>query len=275
MLTAMATGYLDYALNTTQYFRNLEQTEKVGVSFLLGEAFSHWFATERMNLEFLLHVAGLDSIAWGTAPASVAAKEGASTPSPKSRPDFVGFRQAERHVFESKGRIRRPAVKVIGKALGQASALLSVNGTPPTTRCATFFMLKASGTEGQVIDPPGIGQGVTVTFDELEAVRAAYTFFLEGENVDLADAMGEDYVGRDIETGVFFGVDKKVLDVAGADLPAATDARRGRVTEVFQLLAHRADVYRGRREENASAGLDGTLLVDGRAGGIRRRRSRA
>src|ERR1700754_794055 len=148
MLTAMATGYLDYALNTTQYFRNLEQTEKVGVSFLLGEAFSHWFATEHMNLEFLLHVASLDSIAWGTTPASAAAKAGASTPSLKSRPDFVGFRQAERHVFESKGRIRRPAGKVISKALGQASALLSVNGTPPTTRCATFFMLKASGTEG-------------------------------------------------------------------------------------------------------------------------------
>jgi hypothetical protein len=36
MLVAMATGYLDRALNTTQYFRNLEQTEKVGVSFLLG-----------------------------------------------------------------------------------------------------------------------------------------------------------------------------------------------------------------------------------------------
>ena len=63
---------------------------------------------------------------------------------------------------------------------------------------------------------------------------------------------------------MFFGVDKKVLDVVGADLPEATDARRGRAAEVFQLLAHRADVYRGRREENASSGLDGTLLVDRR-----------
>jgi hypothetical protein len=33
MLVAMATGYLDRSLNTTSYFRNLEQTEKVGVSF--------------------------------------------------------------------------------------------------------------------------------------------------------------------------------------------------------------------------------------------------
>jgi hypothetical protein len=55
MLSAMAYGYLDRALTTTQYFRNLEQTEKVGVSFLLGEAFTHWFAQDRMGVEFLVH----------------------------------------------------------------------------------------------------------------------------------------------------------------------------------------------------------------------------
>src|SRR5262249_35042823 len=59
MLVAMATGYLDHDLNTTQYFRSLEQTEKVGVSFLLGEAFTHWYAQCCMNIEFLVHVAGL------------------------------------------------------------------------------------------------------------------------------------------------------------------------------------------------------------------------
>lgn len=40
LLVALATGYLDRKLGTTRYFRNLEQSEKVGVSFLLGEAFS-------------------------------------------------------------------------------------------------------------------------------------------------------------------------------------------------------------------------------------------
>lgn len=59
MLIAMATGYLDPYLSTTIYFRNLEQTEKVGVSFLLGEAFTPWYAQSRMNIEYLVHVAGL------------------------------------------------------------------------------------------------------------------------------------------------------------------------------------------------------------------------
>ena len=73
MLSAMAYGYLDRALRTTACFRNLEQTEKVGVSFLLGQAFTHWFAQDRMDIKYLLHVAGLKSTAWGTSSAAVSA----------------------------------------------------------------------------------------------------------------------------------------------------------------------------------------------------------
>ncbi|WP_229161432.1 hypothetical protein [Bradyrhizobium brasilense] len=160
MLSAMAYGYLDRALRTTAYFRNLEQTEKSGVSFLLGQAFTHWFAQDRMDVEFLLHVAGFQSTTWGTSTSSASPKTGASPPSPKSRPDFIGLKKAEKHVFESKGRIRRPAQSAVAKALGQVSALRSINGTQPATRCATFFMLKASGAEGRVVDPEGDAAGV-------------------------------------------------------------------------------------------------------------------
>lgn len=89
MLSAMAYGYLDRALRTTAYFRNLEQTEKAGVSFLLGQAFTHWFAQDRMDIEFLVHVAGFESVTWGTSSASVSPKIGALPPPPKSR--YVAF----------------------------------------------------------------------------------------------------------------------------------------------------------------------------------------
>jgi hypothetical protein len=275
MLSAMAYGYLDPALRTTQYFRNLEQTEKVGVSFLLGEAFTHWFAQDRMDVEFLVHVAGLKSTVWGISSAAVPPKTGASPPSPKSRPDFIGVRKAERHVFESKGRIRRPSQSAISKALGQVSALRLVNGTQPATRCATFFMLKAAGAEGKVIDPDADVNGVEVTFDEWEGITKAYSFFLDGENEELADAMGEGYVGREIDTGVYFGIDKKVLSAAAGQAPASTDERRQQLDEVFGILSHRANLYRERRAEDVSAGLDGMLLIDRRQGGIRPRRQKA
>jgi hypothetical protein len=153
MLVAMASGYLDPSLRTTPYFRNLEQTEKVGVSFLMGEAFTHWYAQSRMNIEFLVHVAGLTTCTWVTPTKPMVPKPGASAPLAKSRPDFIGIRRRERHVFESKGRIRSPSSTVVAKALGQVSALHSTNGRTPTTRCASFFMLKASGAEGRMIRP--------------------------------------------------------------------------------------------------------------------------
>jgi hypothetical protein len=272
MLSAMAYGYLDRALRTTQYFRNLEQTEKVGASFLFGQAFTHWFAQDRMDIPFLLHVAGLPSTTWTSSSAAVTPKTGATAPSPKSRPDFVGMKKAESHVFESKGRIRRPAPSAVGKALGQVSALRSINGTQPTTRCATFFMLKSSGAEGQVIDPEGDAVGVEVKFDEWEMVAQAYAFFLDGGNVDLADAAGEGYVGREIDDRVYFAIDKKVLSAAAGQDPASPSERRQRLDDIFGILAHRATFYRERRTEEVSPGLDGMLLVDRRQGGIRPRR---
>ncbi|MCA1551085.1 hypothetical protein I6F36_30080 [Bradyrhizobium sp. BRP19] len=271
MLSAMAYGYLDRKLRTTEYFRNLEQTEKVGVSFLLGQAFTHWFAQDRMGIEFLEHVAGFKSITWGTSSATVSPKTGASTPSPKSRPDFIGMKKAEKHVFESKGRIRRPAQSAIAKALGQVSALRSINGTQPATRCATFFMLKASGAEGRVVDPEGDAAGVELKFDEWEMITTAYAFFLDGENSDLLDPAGEGFVGREIDNGVLFAIDKKVLSAAAGQEPASPSERQQRLDEVFGILTHRASYYRERRTEEVSPGPDGILLIDRRPGGIRPR----
>ena len=117
MLVAMATGYLDNALNTTLYFRNLEQSEKVGVSFLLGEAFTHWYAQDRMKIEYLVHVAGLSSCSWTSPTTPLAPKTGASPPAAKSRPDFIGIR----HTGESCLRKQGPDSAAGGKCCEQGA----------------------------------------------------------------------------------------------------------------------------------------------------------
>ncbi|MBY5903944.1 hypothetical protein HFO88_26885 [Rhizobium leguminosarum] len=264
MLFAMATGYLDLSLNSTAYFRNLERSEKAAISFLFGEAFTHWYAQARMNIQFLVHVAGLTSCSWGTPTTPLTPKTGATPPAPKSRPDFIGIHGLDRHVFESKGRIRSPSTNVVSKALGQVSALHSINGHAPITRCASFFMLKASGTVGKVVDPPGEGKGIAVNFDVQEALAKAYSFFLDQPTFDLSDRIGKGYVGREIEEGVLFGIDKEILSAVSE--PSANDQeRRQRVSEIFAMLADRSESYSGRRDNEASPGSDGTLLVDRRS----------
>lgn len=264
LLVAMATGYLDGKLGTTRYFRNLEQSEKVGVSFLLGEAFTHWYAQDRMHIEFLVHVAGLTSCIWSSASVPAPLKVGAMPPSDKSRPDFIGIRRTERHVFESKGRIRKPSNATVSKGLGQVSKLQLVNGVAPTTRCATFFMLREAGTEGRVIDPPGAGEGVFVTFDQLDALAKAYSFFLDIEPRDLSDEVGEGFVGREIDEDVFFALDRKIFNIM-RDRPDDVTMRQQRLDEVFGILEGRAEFYESKRGAELSPGHDGMLLLDRRS----------
>lgn len=246
LLVAMATGYLDGKLGTTRYFRNLEQSEKVGVSFLLGEAFTHWYAQTRMRIECLVHVAALPSCTWSSTGVVTSLKKGATSPSNKSRPDFIGFRRTQYHVFESKGRVRKPSVATVGKALGQVSKLLAVNGVGPITRCATFFMLREASAEGRVIDPPGATDGLSVTFDQRDALAKAYSFFLDIEPRDLSDEVGEGFVGRQVDDEVFFALDRKVYD-AIRERPDDAAKRQHQFNEVFGILEGRVDFYEGKR----------------------------
>jgi len=210
-----------------------------------------------------VHVAGLATCTWVAPSSAIPPKPEAASPSAKSRPDFIGVRRHERHVFESKGRIRRPSKSAISKALGQVSALRSLTGKRPTTRCASFFMLKVAGAEGKMLDPPGDGDGIGVVFDERDALAKAYSFFLDGPTVSLFDQIGDGYVGREVENGVFFGIDKRVL-AAITERPSTASARRYRVAEIFAILADQAQAYESRREATASPGRDGTLLIDHR-----------
>lgn len=110
-----------------------------------------------------------------------------------------------------------------------------------------------------------------IIFDELDAIEKAYSFFLQGSIGTLIDQDGE-YVGREIENGIFFGVDKRILDVI-SETPTPKPARQQTVEAIFDILAERAHAYESRREPTASPGRDGTLLVDRRASPTGRRTS--
>jgi hypothetical protein len=114
-----------------------------------------------------------------------------------------------------------------------------------------------------VVDPPAHGDGVGITFDELEALEKAYSFFLERPTVSLDDQVAAGYVGREIEDGVYFAVDRRIRD-ALAERPTARPARQQHADAILDILSDRARDYESRREPTVSPGPDGTLLVDRR-----------
>jgi hypothetical protein len=280
ILFAMAMGYLHHDLRTTRYFRNLDQSEKVGACYLFGEAFTHWFAQTQLGLPFLLHVAGLKTCVWQkTHP--LPPKPGATPPAPKSRPDLVGFRQGEYHVFESKGGQKKPSGAAVAHALGQVSALTAILKTQPppaqnialATRCASFLTLRASGAVGRVIDPPGEELGHALSFCEGEAIRSVYRMFPKRRVrwVDLG--RHEDFVGYEIDDEVYLCVDRNILQMA-RDLAGRAPIETG-AGRVFEALASRSELYRSMNSEDLSVGPDGIALLDrtGRINGRPRRKS--
>jgi hypothetical protein len=115
----------------------------------------------------------------------------------------------------------------------------------------------------EVFGPAEDGDGIGVVFDDLDALVKAYSFFLDGPTVSLFDQIGDGYVGREIENGIFFGIDKRVLE-ATRERPSTASARQSRVAEIFEILGDQAQAYESRRDSTASPGRDGTLLVDRR-----------
>lgn len=265
MLHAMANGFLDSGLRTTKYFTNLEQSEKVGVTFLMGGAFTHWYALDRMSVKHVIHVQSLNSFSFTKSTASFAPKPGSVVPAAGSRPDFIGLDGLRTHVFESKGRQRNPDNGAIAKALGQVSSIRLVNGRKPRTRCATFFMLKASGVTGRIVDPPASDVAVNIRFDVFEAMTRSYALFLDLQTSLVSrEIEGLTYLGIELADDAFFGVDKEVL--APFLQPPATGRQRAeRRQYVDAVLEEKGDAYLGLRTPSTSAGRDGTILLGGQA----------
>jgi hypothetical protein len=77
-------------------------------------------------------------------------------------------------------------------------------------------------------DRKAVGPLRKLKFDEWEMITKAYAFFLDGENSDVPDAAGGGFVGREIDNGVFFAIDKKVLSAVRAPTEAGRDLRNSR-----------------------------------------------
>ena len=119
------------------------------------------------------------------------------------------------------------------------------------------------GTGRKGCRPPKGGEGISVRFDEHEAIARAYAFFLDGDGEGFGADVGAGYVGREIDDGVFLGVDKEVLSLV-SERPPNAFARRRRINELFAMLEDKAQFYAARRDRDASPGPDGLLLIDRR-----------
>ncbi len=249
-LRHLVQGYITPNIAPTHYFRTLETTEKAAMSFLLAEAFTLLFAQKAMGLWYLVHVRGCGFELDAGTPSL---KPNAIMKSSDIRPDFVGRKTGEHHVFETKGRQRGLSALDRNRALGQVSAISKINGKPPTTRVVAAFIFGKAGIRGQLIDPEPTADH-NLKYDEAAAVRKYYAPFW-GRALANMRQIG-DFTCLDLGDGLIWGVDAKIpllLRFTAAD----------EVDGEFALLNHlenSQETYAALNGEHLSVGPDGMVV---------------
>ncbi|HEV7311339.1 hypothetical protein [Sphingopyxis sp.] len=265
LLTALVEGYLRPDLRPTDYFLALEPSERVSMTFLLAQAFTHWAASHHLSVPILLHVVGA-APNWTLAAMPATAKLGAGPVKDKSRPDFIGVEPGGYHVFESKGRSYQPgapiksataAARCTKDALAQVSRIATINGAAPITRTAAVWILRPHELRGYLTDPPRAAFAYDLSFDLRLALLKYYRLIL-----DARTGLGSVYRGSFVRLP--FG--KRLLLVVDAKLLSLLEALEkpsGDPRPILDHLERRAHVYvrlrrLAYRRPDLSFGLDGT-----------------
>ncbi len=268
LLSAMVQGYLNPDLSPSSYFLALEPSERVSMTFLLAQGFTHWAADAHMSVPILMHLKGT-SPRWTLTSAPFVRKAGAGPVKPKGRPDFIGIASGAYHVFEAKGRSLQAssssrsstvAARCMSQALAQVSRIATVGGAQPKTRTAAVWVLRPGGLSGFVTDPPAAQLAYDLTFDLSAAILKYYRVVL-----DLAE---EARSARGIRLVRLTLSETRRLVVEADLLETLRGLANGRTsaTDVLRYLEKREATYRrGRRfasrRRGLAFGLDGIGLV--------------
>jgi hypothetical protein len=268
LLNALVEGYLTHRLQPTNYFLSLEPSERVSMTFLIGQAFTHWVADAHMSIPILLHVIGA-SPKWGLAPLPMVGKNGSGPVKNKSRPDFIGISPSGFHVFESKGRSVQAKTKTksstiasscMKDALAQVSRISLVNGRPPVTRTASVWILRPGGTEGFITDPPKKVQSFDLDFDLRKALLNYYRIVLDAPKI-FQTKNRSNFIRFHINTETYLFFEPELQETI-----LRLEKNKIKAKEVLNYLEGRSAFYTRLRRSigpapSISFGLDGVGLV--------------
>ncbi|MBY3389216.1 hypothetical protein [Rhizobium laguerreae] len=170
-------------LALSNYYFDVDNSENKQAAYFIGQGLTKLFACQILNAPMVVHASR--SI-WKPS-VGLALKAPLLTVGRKEA-DLFAFGPSGIHVLESKGRSVRHGVgrlsgsvmnSAMGEALGQVSAIQTVNGIAPISRSGCVWTLCTSGFRGDIQDPPGAGWDATVA--PTEALRSNYALFLEAD----------------------------------------------------------------------------------------------
>ena len=204
-------------------FFNLNQSEKVTISYYFGQGFTKLYSEKHFKTKWLFHVDDYISLinikSRGFAPSKIIVGKTKKT---ARRPDLIGITRANvSHIFEAKGYSCGYDLGVMQHAINQVSQVTTYNGVAPKTRSACYFDLSSVPIRGIIIDPENDGTGIDINLNEELAISQYYSFFKENrQNFNNSFDYGK-YEFLTTPVGVpnlFFGFDKRLLSMEPTEL---------------------------------------------------------
>jgi hypothetical protein len=235
-------------------FYKLNQSEKVTVSYYIGQGLTKLYAEENLKLKWLFHVDDFENISFHEKGKAISKINIGRSDKKAARPDLIGLEGFSNiHIFEAKGRSIGYNVNEMQHAINQVSQIVSCNGHPPLTRTACYFDLSTSPINGIIIDPENDGNGITLDFNEKNIITRFYSFFKEYSRFFTNEISVNKYKFLMTPVGVpniFFGFDKRILKLETPDL----------INEDLYTI----DDFNNFRElgQNFSIGLDGIIIMN-------------
>lgn len=241
-------------------FFELDQSEKVPVSYHLGTGLTKAFAEQHLNVPWLSHVSSFkDRIKWNGQPVTPKISLYTSTKKAKE-PDLVGYdSNGNPHILESKGYSTGFVGSILQHAINQVSQVSNVSGSNPRTRVACFHDLSKVPFYSRIVDPefPGDDEGCSINLTFKDVIKSYYQVFLdEGVRYSRHDIFEREYKLLDLSVddlvlGVDLGLLKSIFDYDNLE------------EELHTFKEHRQRVIKSEGIEGyIDIGTDGVLIAN-------------
>ena len=245
-------------------FFNLNQSEKVTVSYYFGQALTKLYSEKFFKIKWLFHIDDYDDVIQyhrrGTATSKLIVGR---TRKIAERPDLIGFKRTRSsHIFEAKGYSGGYDTSVMQHTINQVSQINSYNGVAPETRTACYYDLSGSplrylmlGVDCIIIDPENDGKGVDIELNEETVISRYYSFLQENNQYFNINFRYGDYEYLTTPVGVpniYFGFDKRILKLKLSEI-----LEKGLYPDSIEFPTIDDTVFR-----EVSVGLDGIILIN-------------
>jgi hypothetical protein len=151
---------------------SLDRSEKIGVSYALGQALTEIFCEQHLGVRYLMHVD------------RYAARWNVRFGSGRSRPDLFGITPGGAWVVaEAKGRSNAMEPGLANKLRSQKAMIQTINGQPPhlSLGCVASFPPVRAGQQGSLrvdaVDPDPGEDAISIDIDLSRFFRAYYEPF--------------------------------------------------------------------------------------------------